>query len=78
MSSLPWERTVHPTTERIGKALWATEGTGTPGVHTFPLGSGAPEAAPYFPTAGKATWTPQDGGNLFSTVNETPPLERGM
>lgn len=36
---LPWEGMVHPTTEQMGKALWATEGTGSPGVHTFPLGT---------------------------------------
>ena len=35
---LPWEEMVHPTTEQMGKALWATEGTANPGVHTFPLG----------------------------------------
>jgi len=37
--TFPWEGMVHPTTEQMGKALWATEGTGSPGVRTFPLGT---------------------------------------
>lgn len=63
----------------MGKVLWALEGTGTPGNHTFPPGSGTPVAAHTALQQGKpqVVWTLLEGGSLCSTVNERPPLERG-
>lgn len=46
---LPWEGMVHPTTEQMGKALWATEGTGAQVFILFHLGLGD------FPAAGMTT-----------------------
>lgn len=47
--TVPREGMVHPTTEQMGKALWATEGTGSPVFVLSHLGLGD------FPAAGMTT-----------------------